>query len=148
MRRYPSGDFLVGLGTDDDTYLSIWDVYAFVDNLKVAEWVLDAYLRIWSRTRNVFFIANLYISYGKLMYEWNRLEEADRYFNQALGIDKTYHNPNLIYGWLEFIRRKAGKVRRKRSFNRWRIKSMATNILISPEKSHGGSSATIGGELN
>lgn len=96
MRRNPSGDFFVGLGTDDDAYLPIWDVYAFVDNLKVAEWVLNAYLQIWSGTRNVFFIANLYISYGKLMYEWNRLEEAEQYFNQALEIGKTYHNQNLI----------------------------------------------------
>ncbi|GIP30806.1 LuxR C-terminal-related transcriptional regulator [Paenibacillus sp. J2TS4] len=96
MQRNPSGDFFVGLGTDDDGYLPIWDVYAFVDNLKEAERVLKAYLRIWSGTRNVFFIANLYISYGKLMYEWNRLEEAERYFNQALDIGKTYHNQNLI----------------------------------------------------
>ncbi|WP_390886027.1 hypothetical protein [Brevibacillus parabrevis] len=30
------------------------------------------------------------------MCEWNRLGEAERYFNQALDIGKTYHNQNLI----------------------------------------------------
>ena len=95
VQLHPDGDLFVGFGMDEDGDQSMWDVYAAMGSLRMAEQVLRAYLRIWSGTKNGFFVTHLHLSYAKLLYEQNRLLEAEQSLQSATELGKTYNHPNM-----------------------------------------------------
>lgn len=95
VKRHPRGDFFIGFGSDQDGYHPVWDIYISDDSLTLAKQVLTPLLSIWSGTQNMYFIAHLCIDFGKLQYERNRLDEAERYMRRACDIGKSHDNPSL-----------------------------------------------------
>ena len=95
VRLHPQGDLFVGLGTDEDGYQPMWDIYAAIDSLHEAERVLREYIRIWSGTNNVFFVAHLHLSYAKLLYERNLLYEAEQSLRKAMELGEQHDHLNL-----------------------------------------------------
>src|SRR5690606_23015073 len=64
-------------------------------SLQLAEQVLTPLLSIWSETRNIYFVAHLYIDMGKMQYERNRLVDAEKVMRQAYDIGRRYDNRSL-----------------------------------------------------
>ncbi|MFS0653776.1 LuxR C-terminal-related transcriptional regulator [Brevibacillus sp. 179-C 9.1 HS] len=95
VEKHPEGDFFIGFGSDGDGYHPVWDIYVSDNGLRLAEQVLTPLLSIWSGTRNVYFIAHLYIDLGKMQYERNRLVEAEKAMRQAYDIGRLYDNRSL-----------------------------------------------------
>ncbi|MCR8659681.1 LuxR C-terminal-related transcriptional regulator [Paenibacillus endoradicis] len=63
---------------DFDDHLSL------INNLKEAENFLEKWIARWGSKRNFPFVGYLYASYSKLLYEWNRLDEAESIVNEGL----------------------------------------------------------------
>ncbi|MFD2330823.1 LuxR C-terminal-related transcriptional regulator [Cohnella sp. GCM10020058] len=61
-----------------DTFLT------FFGNLHEAEQFLHPWIGVWEGRENYPFIGYLYNSYSWLLYEWNRLEEAEIYTERVL----------------------------------------------------------------
>ncbi|GIP30803.1 LuxR C-terminal-related transcriptional regulator [Paenibacillus sp. J2TS4] len=95
VEKHPEGDFFIGFGSDGDGYHPVWDIYVSDDSLRLAEQVLTPLQSIWSETRNVLFVAHLYIDFGKMQYERNRLVEAEKVVRQAYHIGKSHNNKSL-----------------------------------------------------
>ncbi|MBB6670091.1 LuxR C-terminal-related transcriptional regulator [Cohnella nanjingensis] len=57
---------------------------ASVNDLRAAGRVIQKLIAVWERNANYPFVGYFYVAYGKLLYEWNRLEEAQRCFDRAL----------------------------------------------------------------
>ena len=95
VEKHPKGDFFIGFGSDGDGYHPVWDIYVSDDSLRLAEQVLPPLLSIWSETRNVLFVAHLYIDLGKMHYERNRLVDAEKVMRQAYDIGRLYDNRSL-----------------------------------------------------
>lgn len=92
---HPEGDFFIGFGGDKDGWHPVWDIYVSDDSITLAKQILTPLISIWSETRNVYFVAHLCIDFGKLQYECNRLDEAEKYMRRANDIGKSYDNPCL-----------------------------------------------------
>lgn len=95
VEKHPEGDFFIGFGSDGVGYHPVWDIYVSDDSLQLADQVLTPLLSIWSGTRNVLFVAHLYIDFGKMQYERNRLVEAEKAMRQAYHIGKLHDNISL-----------------------------------------------------
>ncbi|MEK5233391.1 LuxR C-terminal-related transcriptional regulator [Lysinibacillus sp. FSL K6-0232] len=95
VEKHPEGDFFIEFGSDEDGYHPVWDIYVSDDSLRLAEQVLTSLLSIWSETRNVYFVAHLYIDLGKMQYERNRLVEAEKLMRQAYDIGRLHDNRSL-----------------------------------------------------
>lgn len=111
VQLHPEGDLFAGLGTDEDGAQPMWDIYAAAGRLDEAESVIGDYLRVWSGTNNVFFVAHLHLNHGKLLYEQNRLAEAEAAFRRAMETGERYRNVNLIVVptlWIARIRAAEG----------------------------------------
>ncbi|MFC4617602.1 LuxR C-terminal-related transcriptional regulator [Camelliibacillus cellulosilyticus] len=96
LQRDPDGDLFIGFGHDPDGSHIMLDIYISSSHLKKAENILLDLLKIWSNTKNALFYAHLCTDYGKLLYEWNRLDEAERYARRAYDIGKKENNKNII----------------------------------------------------
>lgn len=92
LRDDPDGNLLMGLGMEGGSYHPVLETSDPQGNLAVAEDQFQSLLEMWSTTKNVYFYAQLCIDYGKLLYEWNRLKEAEVYFMKAIGIGQKYRN--------------------------------------------------------
>lgn len=106
VRLHPDGDLFVGLGTDEDGYQPLWDIYAAAGGLNEAETVIRELLRVWSGTKNVFFVAHLHMSDGRCRYEGNRLSEAEAAFRRACELGERHnHQALMVMGslWLAKI---------------------------------------------
>lgn len=95
VQRDPTGSFFVGFGTERSGYHPLWEIHVTVGGLRTADKILSDLLDIWSETENVYFVAHLCIDYGKLLYEWNRLEEAEQYLLRAVEVGKTHGNRSI-----------------------------------------------------
>lgn len=96
IKIHPKGDLFVGFGSDRDGYHPVWDIYVSDDSLLLAEQIVIPLLSIWSESENFHFVAHLYIDFGKLQYERNRLSEAERYMRKAYDIGRQYDNVSLM----------------------------------------------------
>lgn len=96
LGRESSGSLLVGIGFDRDGYHPVLDIYVSDGNLLKAAEILQKLLKMWSKTKNKAFYAHLCIDYGRLLYEWNQLVEAEKYLSKALEIGKELDNVTLI----------------------------------------------------
>lgn len=91
----PKGTLFVSLGTSSGGHHSNWEIHVMTSSLQTSEQVLKDLLQIWSETENAYFYAHLCIDYGKLLYEWNRLKEAEQYLLQTSEIGRAYGNVSL-----------------------------------------------------
>lgn len=96
VARHPQGDFFIGFGSDRDGYHPAWDIYVSDDSLQLADQILTPLLSIWSETRNEVFVAHLCIDFGKLQYERNLLDEAEKHMRRAHEIGRLHDNPSLM----------------------------------------------------
>lgn len=96
LDKIPSGDLLISFGSERDGYHPAWDIYFSDGALVEAEKSLIKLLDMWSKTKNRPFYAHLCLDYGKLLYEWNHVEQAKTYFYEALMIGKESDNVSLI----------------------------------------------------
>ena len=82
----PEGSFFQTMGRNRyQGYDSFDDHLAIINDLHAAEVFLLKWITAWEYKKNYPFIGLLYVSYSKLLYEWNRLEDAEFYVNQVLG---------------------------------------------------------------
>ncbi|MVP01268.1 LuxR C-terminal-related transcriptional regulator [Paenibacillus lutrae] len=85
-RFMPEGSFFQTMGRNRyQGYDSFDDYFAYINDLHTGEAFLSKWIRIWGGKEKYPFIGLLYASYSKLLYEWNRLEEAELCVSQALG---------------------------------------------------------------
>ncbi|NOU94503.1 hypothetical protein GC093_14940 [Paenibacillus sp. LMG 31456] len=87
VERYmPEGSFFQTMGRNRyQGYDSFDDHLAFINDLHAADIFLFKWIKAWGAKKEYPFNGSLYASYSKLLYEWNRLEEAEFYISQALG---------------------------------------------------------------
>jgi LuxR family maltose regulon positive regulatory protein len=87
VERYiPEGSFFQTMGRNRyQGYDSFDDHLAFINDLHTADAFLLKWINTWGHKKEYPFIGYLYASYSKLLYERNRLEEAEFYVSQALG---------------------------------------------------------------
>lgn len=87
MERFtPEGSFLQNIGSNkyNSGFREFEDHLAIVNDFQSAAAYLLKWITRWERRKTHPFVARLYASYSKLLYEWNRLEEAEHYIRQAL----------------------------------------------------------------
>jgi LuxR family maltose regulon positive regulatory protein len=87
VERYmPEGSFFQTVGRNRyQGYDSFDDLLAHINDLHAADAFLLKWIQTWEDKKEYPFIGFLYASYSKLLYEWNRLDEAEFYANKALG---------------------------------------------------------------
>ncbi|TXK81444.1 LuxR C-terminal-related transcriptional regulator [Paenibacillus sp. N3.4] len=82
----PEGSLFQTMGRNRyQGYDSFDDHLAIINDLHAADAFLLKWITAWVNKENYPFVGLLYASYSKLLYEWNRLEEAEFYVNQVLG---------------------------------------------------------------
>lgn len=87
VERYmPEGSFFQTMGRNRyQGYDSFDDHLAFINDLHAADAFLLKWITTWEHKQEYPFFGLLCASYSKLLYEWNRLEEAELYINRVLG---------------------------------------------------------------
>jgi len=87
VERYmPEGSFFQTMGRNRyQGYDSFDDLLAHINDLHAADAFLLKWITAWENKIEYPFIGYLYASYSKLLYEWNRLDEAELYASQVLG---------------------------------------------------------------
>ncbi|MGG4143475.1 LuxR C-terminal-related transcriptional regulator [Paenibacillus algorifonticola] len=89
MEQYmPEGSFFQTMGRNRyQGYDAFDDHLAFINDLHAASAFLLRWIKAWEHKKQYPFIGFLNVSYSKLLYEWNQLDDASFYANQALGRD-------------------------------------------------------------
>ncbi|NQX61770.1 LuxR C-terminal-related transcriptional regulator [Paenibacillus qinlingensis] len=83
------------------------DLLSLTDNLHEVEQFLLKWIKAWEKKRSYPHIGYLYLSYTLLLYEWNRLEEAESYLGQAMSREDLRTNVwiwiqlGLVSSWLQ-----------------------------------------------
>lgn len=84
-RYLPEGSFLQSIGDNRYSgYEEFEDHLSFINDYHAAAGFMTKWISRWENGKAHPFAGRLYASYSKLLYEWNRLEEAERYIRQAL----------------------------------------------------------------
>jgi LuxR family maltose regulon positive regulatory protein len=78
-RHLPEGSFFQQLNGNSAQGTQLGDMLAYMNELRPAEHYLKLWVNRWENKRNYPFVGHFAASYSELMYEWNRLEEAERY---------------------------------------------------------------------
>lgn len=90
LEKIPNVDLLISFGSERDGYHPVWDIYLSDGPLVETEKWLVKLLDLWSKTQNKPFYAHLCLDYGRLLYEWNHIDEAKKYIQTTLTIGKQY----------------------------------------------------------
>ncbi|MFD0681669.1 MULTISPECIES: LuxR C-terminal-related transcriptional regulator [unclassified Paenibacillus] len=83
-RRAPNGSYLQMISgntlqdTDYETLL------AFIEDLHEGANYFLRWIKVWEQKKHYPFVGYFYRAYGEVMYEWNRLEEAEIYVERVL----------------------------------------------------------------
>jgi LuxR family maltose regulon positive regulatory protein len=81
----PEGSFFQTMGRNRyQGFDSFDDHLALINDLHAADVFLSKWISTWENKKEYPFIGYLYASYSKLLYEWNRLDEAELYASKAL----------------------------------------------------------------
>jgi LuxR family maltose regulon positive regulatory protein len=76
----PEGSFFQTMGRNRSQGNNVFDDHlAIINDLHAAEVFLLKWITAWQDKQEYPFIGYLYASYSKLLYEWNRLDEAEFY---------------------------------------------------------------------
>jgi LuxR family maltose regulon positive regulatory protein len=82
-RHMPEGSYIQMI--EANTYTTNFDtLLVFCNDLYVAEHFFSKWIKVWENRSNYPFVGFFYITYSILLYEWNRLEEAEVYVERAL----------------------------------------------------------------
>lgn len=82
----PEGSFFQTVGRNRyQGFDSFDDLLIHINDLQAADAFLAKWITVWQNKQEYPFLGFLCASYSKLLYEWNRLEEADRYASMVLG---------------------------------------------------------------
>lgn len=87
VERYmPEGSFFQTMGRNRYQGYDVFDDHlSYINDLHEAEEFLFEWIQTWEDKKDYPFSGFLYASYSQLLYEKNRLDEAEFYANQALG---------------------------------------------------------------
>lgn len=98
LKRDPHGVFFTDFGIERDGYQPLWDIYLTCEseNLYDVNETLQMLLDMWRQTKNKLFFAHLSLDYCALLYEQNRMEEAQQQAQKALDMGKDCDNLNLV----------------------------------------------------
>lgn len=81
----PEGSFFQTMGRNRHQAYDIFDDHlAHINDLHAVDTFLLEWIKVWENKKEYPFIGFLYASYSKLLYEWNRLDEAELYVNKAI----------------------------------------------------------------
>lgn len=82
-RHTPEGSHIQMM--EANSYSFAFDTFlTFFQDLHEAERFLHKWIKVWEDRENYPFVGYLYNSYSLLLYEWNRLEEAEMYAERVL----------------------------------------------------------------
>ncbi|MDB5056037.1 MAG: hypothetical protein JWM44_4087 [Bacilli bacterium] len=85
-RYMPEGSYFQTMGCNRyQVYDSFDDLLVHINDFHAADAFLLKWIKVWENKKEYPFIGFLYASYSKLLYEWNRLDEAEVYANKVLG---------------------------------------------------------------
>ncbi|CAM4372281.1 LuxR family maltose regulon positive regulatory protein [Paenibacillus endophyticus] len=73
------------------------DLLSLSNNLHEVELFLLKWIKTWEKKKNYPFVGYHYLSYCLLLYEWNRLEEAELYLEQAMNREDLRTN---VWIWI------------------------------------------------
>lgn len=94
---------------------------AFMDLLSLGKDLLEVeqfllrWIKTWENKTNYSYVGYLYLTYGLLLYEWNRLDEAELYLEQAMSREDVCGNVwirihlGLALAWVWRARGKEGQ---------------------------------------
>jgi LuxR family transcriptional regulator, maltose regulon positive regulatory protein len=120
----PEGSFLQALGGNAAIGSKYDDMLAHINDLRLAETFIKRWVKTWEHKKGYRFGGYFYVSYSELMYEWNRLEEAEVYAERVLnGVEQLSRNqvraagiasriqyfkghPDIAYALLEEVKSK------------------------------------------
>jgi LuxR family maltose regulon positive regulatory protein len=74
------------------------DLLSLNNDLAVVEQFQLKWIRTWGSKENYPFVGYQYVTYCALLYEWNRLDEAEFYLGQALGREGLRSN---MWLWIQ-----------------------------------------------
>lgn len=81
----PEGSLFQTMGRNRYQGNDVFDDHlALINDLHAAEAFLLKWITVWEDKQEYPFVGYLYASYSKLLYEWNRLDEAERYASKVL----------------------------------------------------------------
>jgi LuxR family transcriptional regulator, maltose regulon positive regulatory protein len=79
----PEGSYIQMI--EANTYTVNYDsLLVFFDDLHEAEKFFYKWIKVWENKKNYPFVGFFYVAYSEILYEWNRLEEAEVYSERAL----------------------------------------------------------------
>lgn len=85
-RYMPEGSYFQVMGVNRyEGYSRNYDQLTLIKDIYAAENFLLKWIKAWENKKNYPFIGYVCLAYIHLLYEWNRLEEAEFYFGQSLG---------------------------------------------------------------
>ncbi|MFD2408996.1 LuxR C-terminal-related transcriptional regulator [Paenibacillus rhizoplanae] len=91
-RYMPEGSYFQVMGVNRyEGYSRNYDQLTLIKDLYAAEDFIRKWIKVWENKNDYPFIGYMYLAYIHLLYEWNRLEEAEFYFGQSLG--RKDHQP-------------------------------------------------------
>lgn len=104
----PEGSSFQNFGSNRyQNYYHFTDLLTLNNDLQVVEQFLLKWIQVWGKREYYPFVGYQYISYCMLLYEWNRLEEAELYLGQAMSREDLQSNIwmrvqlNLMLSWLQ-----------------------------------------------
>ncbi|MDF2720837.1 MAG: hypothetical protein K0Q59_512 [Paenibacillus sp.] len=83
-RHLPEGSIFQQLNGNSAQGTQLGDMLAYMNGLRFAESYLKLWVNRWENRRNYPFVGHFAASYSELMYEWNRLEEAEKYARSVI----------------------------------------------------------------
>ncbi|MHA6481665.1 LuxR C-terminal-related transcriptional regulator [Paenibacillus sp. strain BS8-2] len=106
----PEGSMFQHIGSKKyDGHDQFMSLLSLVKDPHGAEKFLLRWIKAWEKKPNYPFIGYKYVSYCMLMYEWNRLDEAELYLRQAMSREdlranvKIWMDLGLVHAWLQHV---------------------------------------------
>ncbi len=93
VKEFPDSVHLTNLGCEGDLQIPVWALVDTLGNMSEQVDIYRRYLAVWTGTRHYFAEADVNMGYGEYMYEWNRLEEAERHWERTMQLGEMYRNP-------------------------------------------------------
>ncbi|MDI4649654.1 tetratricopeptide repeat protein [Cohnella hashimotonis] len=96
-RYTPEGGFLQAIGDNRYSgYEEFEDHLSFINDYRAAAAFLLKWTTRWAHQKGHPFAGRLYASYSMLLYEWNRMEEAERCIRHVLLPDEAQFNTRSL----------------------------------------------------
>ncbi|WCK54261.1 LuxR C-terminal-related transcriptional regulator [Aneurinibacillus sp. Ricciae_BoGa-3] len=95
-QHMPEGSYIQMIEANTFT-VNFDSLLVFFDDLHEAEKFFYKWIKVWENKKNYPYVGFFYVAYSELLYEWNRLEEAEVYLERALR-EKCMQPYFLIFG--------------------------------------------------